>query len=170
MDSRGDQKRHKQIAPADEKQGVSREEVGLKQSIHLRPSQWKSNSRTRPAGRRARWQPSQNGQKTAAAEETRKSLNAVGYSGTVPFSCHLPYLARFQDFTLHYEVARDGESRCGANFVLRARHGYHVGYHGFGHRREASALCCTRKRRSRFSAPCGFYRYAQCSEAAVTLR
>ena len=67
-------------------------------------------------------------------------------SGTVPFSCHLPYLARFQDFTLHYEVARDSESRCGANFVLRTRRGYHLGYYGFRHRGESSALCATRER------------------------
>src|SRR4029077_7536965 len=122
MDSRGDQKRRSRNRIGRRKTRCTGEENGPKQSIHLRPSQWKSNSRTRPAGRPARWQPSQNGQKTAAAEETRKNLNAVGYSGTVPFSCHLPYLARFQDFTLHYEVACDSESRRGANFVLRARH------------------------------------------------
>ena len=119
----------------------TREEVGLKQSIHLRPSKRKSNSRTCPTGRRARWQQSQNAQETAPVEETRKSLSAVGYSSTVSLSCHLPYLARFQDFTLHYQVARDSESRCGANFVLRAWCGDHMGYYGFGHRRESSALC-----------------------------
>src|SRR5215208_3344815 len=118
MDSRGDQKRHSHNRTVGRKAGRTREEVGLEQSIHLRPSQWESNSRTRPAGRRARWQGSPNGQKTATAEETRKNLSAVRYSGTVPFSCDLPYLARFQDFTLHYEVARNGESRCGANFIL----------------------------------------------------
>ncbi len=45
----------------------------------------------------------------------------VGHSNTLSFSCHLSYLARFQNLTLHYEVARDSKSRCGANFVLRAR-------------------------------------------------
>src|SRR5882672_1182741 len=164
MDSRGDQKRHSHNRTVRREATRTRKEVGLEQSIHLRPSQWKSNSRARPAGRRARRQPSQNGQKTAAAEETRKSLSAVGYSGAVPFSCHLPYLARFQDFTLHYEVARDSESRRGANFVLRARRGYHLGCYGFRHRRKSSALCATRERGSHFSAPCGFYRYAKCSE------
>src|SRR5882724_9704668 len=157
MDSRGDQKRHSHNRAVRREARRTRKEVGLEQSIHLRPSQWKSNSRTRPVGRRARWQPSQNGQKTAAAEETRKIVSAVGYSGTVPFSCHLPYLARFQDFALHYEVARDSESRCGANFVLRARRGYHMGYHGFRHRPESSALCPPWECRSRFTAPCGFY-------------
>src|SRR5512133_1443085 len=165
MDSRGDQKRHSHNCAGRREARRTRKEVCFKQSIHLRPSQWKSNSRTRPAGRRARWQPSQNGQKTATAEETRKSLSAFRYSSSsVPFSCHLPYLARFQDFTLHYEVARHSESRCGANFVLRARRGYHLGYHGFGHRRESSALCATWERGSRFSATRGFYRYAECSE------
>src|SRR4029453_17586937 len=152
MDSRGDQKRHSHNRTVRREARRTGEEVGLEQSIHLRPSQWKSNSRTRPAGRRARWQPTQNAQKTAAAEKTRKSLGAGG-GDTVPFSCHLPYLARLQGFTMHYEVARDSESRRGANFVLRARRGYHLGYHGFGHRRESSAFCAPRERRSRFSAP-----------------
>ena len=164
MDSRGDQKRHSHNRTVPGEARRTREEVGLEQPIHLRPSQRKGNSRTRPAGCQARWQPGQNGQKPAAAEETRKSLSAVGYSGSVPISCHLPYLARFQDFTLHYQIARDSESRCGANFVLRARRGYYLGYHGFGHRRESSAFCATRERGSHISAPCGLYRYAQCSE------
>src|SRR6266403_1553677 len=144
MDSRGDQKRNSDNRTVRREARRTRKEVGLKQSIHLRPSQWKSNSRTRPAGCRARWQRSQNGQKTAAAEETWQNLSTVG--STVPLSCHLPYLARFQDFTLHYEVARHSESRCGANFVLRARRGYHLGCYGFRHRRESSALCATRER------------------------
>ena len=55
------------------------EEDGPKQSIHLRPSQWKSNSRTRPAGRRARWQPSQNGQKP---RQPKKRGKASVQSGT----------------------------------------------------------------------------------------
>src|SRR6266508_4221251 len=122
MDSRGDQKRYSHNRTGRREARRTREEDGPKKSIHLRPPQRKSNSRTRPAGCRARWQGSQNGQKKAAAEETRKSLSAVGYSSSVPLPCHLPYLARFQDFTLHYQVASDGESRCGANFVLRARH------------------------------------------------
>src|SRR6476661_1667864 len=151
MDSRGDQKRHRHNRPIRREARRTREEVGLEQSIPLRPSQWKSNSRTRPVGRRARWQRSENGQKTAAAEETWQSLSTVG--STVPLSRHLPYLARFQNFTMHYEVARHSESRCGANFVLRAWRGDHMGYHGFGYRRESSALCPPRECRSRFTAP-----------------
>jgi hypothetical protein len=46
-----DQKRHSHNRTVRRKARRTREEVGLEQSIHLRPSQWKSNSRTRPAGR-----------------------------------------------------------------------------------------------------------------------
>src|SRR4029077_395901 len=113
-----------------------REENGPKQSIHLRPSQRKSYSRTRPTGRRARYHPSQKSQETAAVEETRKGLSAGSRNNTIPLSRHLPYLARFQDFTMHYQVAGDGKSRRGANFVLCSRHRDHMGYYGLGYRRE----------------------------------
>src|SRR5260370_30868422 len=108
MDSRCDQKRHSHNRTVRRDARRTREEVGLEQSIRLRPSQWKTNSRTRPDGRRARWQRSQNGQKTAAAQETWQNLSTAG--STVPLSCHLPYLSPFQDFTLHYEVTRHSES------------------------------------------------------------
>ena len=111
-----------EIAPADENQGVREKKTDLSnQYIFARLSGKVIRELVRLDVERA-GKPSQNSEKTAAAEETRKSLSAVRYSSTIPLSCHLPYLARFQDFTMHYQVARHGESRCGANFVLRARH------------------------------------------------
>ena len=111
-----------EIAPADEKQGVREKKTDISnQYIFARLSGKVIRELVRLDVERAATQ-AKKAEETAAVEETRKSLSAVSYSGTVPLSRHLPYLARFQDFTMHYQVARYGESRCGANFVLRARH------------------------------------------------
>ena len=111
-----------EIAPADENQGVREKKTDLSnQYIFARLSGKVIRELVRLDAERAATQ-AKTSRKTAAVEETRKSLSAVRYSSTIPLSCHLPYLARFQDFTMHYKVARDGESRCGANFVLRSRH------------------------------------------------
>jgi hypothetical protein len=68
---------------------------------YISPVSMEGNSRTCPAGRRARAWAWDSGQKETAAEQTRRILNAGGYDA-VPFSCHLPHPARFQHLTVHY--------------------------------------------------------------------
>ena len=110
------------IAPADENQGVSENKTALSnQYIFARLSGKVIRELVRLDAERSATQVKKT-KKPRAVEETRKNVGAVSYSSTIRVSRHLSYLARFQDFTMHYQVARYGESRCGANFILRARH------------------------------------------------
>jgi serine protease AprX len=117
------------IAPADEKQGVREKKSDLSnQYIFARLSGKVIRELVRldveRAGKEA---------KTAKRmQPPKKRARASVKADATPY--HLRAIYRiWPDFAMHYKVARDSESRCSANFILRARHRYHVGYHGFGH-------------------------------------